>query len=177
MKTIEKSVFLLLVVVSFASCKKDPLYLFDPAQNEMVFGTYKQEMNVAYAEYEDYFNISAESKGGFITPTFIFRFRNVPYEVVGQTIRLDEKSDYTLSFELLGEVSWFTSPEKVCGKIWNWDDQLDQNVATDYPDKSPFSSGWMKFEEDETGLTFTLHGVMRNGYTLRTKLFFPAEEE
>ena len=62
MKTIVKSLFLLLVVVSFTSCKKDPLYLIDPEQNVLVYGMYKQEMNVAYASFDDHFNIAVRMK-------------------------------------------------------------------------------------------------------------------
>lgn len=175
MKTIAKLLFLLLVVASFTSCKKDPLYLIDPEENVLVYGIHKQEMNVAYALFDDHFNIAAESKGGFITPTYVFRFTDVPYEVMGQTIDLNKKSDYTLSFVFLGDVQWFTSPERVCGKIWNWNDELNENEATEYLDESPFSSGWIKFEEDDTGITFTLHGVTKNGYTIRMKLFTPVE--
>lgn len=172
MKTIAKSLFLLIVAVSFSSCKKDPLYLFDPENNVLVYGTYTQEMNVDYDAYEDYFNIAAESKGGFITPSYVFRFRNIPYEVIGQTIDLDKTSDFTLSFKFLNKVEWFTSPEKVCGVIHDYSEG-----TTEYPDNSPFSSGWMKFTEDEEGLTFNFHGVLRNGRTIRMKLFAPAEDE
>lgn len=170
MKTIAKSLFLLLLVASFTACRKDPLYLLDPDDNVLVYGVHKQEMYIDYADFEDYFNIAAESKGGFITPTYIFHFTNIPYEVMGQTIDLAKKSDYTLSFEFLNKVEWFTSPEKVCGVIHD-----SSEGDTEYPDKSPFSSGWMKFTEDDEGLTFTLHGVLRNGYTIRMKLVFTDE--
>lgn len=172
MKTIAKSLFLMLLVASFTACQKDPLYLIDPDDNVLVYGTNTQDMIVDYDDCESYFNLAAESKGGFFGPYFTFRFRKIPYEVMGQTIDLDKTSDFTLSFEFLNKVEWFTSPEKVCGVIHD-----SSEGDTEYLDESPFSSGWMKFTEDNEGLIFTLHGVLRNGYTVRMKLVCPAEAE
>ena len=168
MKTIAKYLFLLLVIASFSSCGKDPLDLPDAEGNCLYFDDHKAEMIVSYSTGENSFSIDAESKGGFFGATYVFRFRHIPYEVMGKTIELDEKSEFTLSFEILRHVQWFTSPERVCGVIL-------EDETTEYKDKSPFKSGQMEFTEDETGLTFTLRGELRNSRTIRMKLVVPEE--
>lgn len=168
MKTIAKHLFLLLVIVSFSSCGKDPLDLPDAEENCLYFDNHKAEMTVSYYTGENAFDIAAESKEGFFGATYVFRFRHIPYEVMGKTIELDKTSEFTLSFEILRHVQWFTSPERVCGVIL-------EDETTEYKDKSPFKNGQMRFTEDETGLTFTLRGELRNGRTIRMKLVVPAE--
>lgn len=173
MKTITRltsMLLLLAVLIPFTSCKKDLLYLCDPDDNVLFYGSYKQEMIVDYAAYTNYFNIAAESKGGFITPMFVFRFKNIPYEVLGKTIDLDKTSDYTLSFEFLNKVKWFTSPERVCGVI---NENGSSEGPTEYRDESPFCSGWIKLTEEGDNVVFVLHGVLKNGYTIRMKLVVP----
>ena len=168
MKTIAKALFFLLVIVSFSSCGKDPLDLPDADENCLFFDNHKAEMVVSYYTGENSFSIDAESKEGFFGATYVFRFRHIPYEVIGKTIDLDKKSEYTLSFEFLRHVQWFTSPERVCGVIL-------EDGTTEYRDNSPFKSGQMKFTEDEMGLTFILCGELRNDRTIRMKLVVPAE--
>lgn len=169
MKTIAKALFLLLVIASFSSCGKDPLGLPDVDENCLYLDNHKAEMIVSYYTGENSFSIDAESKGGFFGATYVFRFRHIPYEVMGKTIELDKTSEFTLSFEILRHVQWFTSPERVCGVI------LEDETA-EYRDKSPFKSGQMEFTEDETGLVFTLRGALRNDRTIRMKLVVPAEK-
>lgn len=168
MKTIAKALFLLLVIASFSSCGKDPLDLPDAEENCLYFDNHKAEMTVSYYTGENAFDIDAESKEGFFGATYVFRFRHIPYEVMGKTIELDKTSEFTLSFEILRHVQWFTSPERVCGVIL-------EDETTEYKDKSPFKNGQMRFTEDETGLTFTLRGELRNGRTIRMKLVVPTE--
>ena len=134
----------------------------------MYFDNHKAEMTVSYYTGENAFDIDAESKEGFFGATYVFRFRHIPYEVMGKTIELDKTSEFTLSFEILRHVQWFTSPERVCGVIL-------EDETTEYKDKSPFKNGQMRFTEDETGLTFTLRGELRNGRTIRMKLVVPTE--
>ena len=169
MKTIVNTLFLLLIVTSFSSCGKDPLDLPDAEENCLYFDNHKAEMNVSYYTGENSFDIDAESKDGFFGATYVFRFRHIPYEVMGKTIELDKTSEFTLSFEILRHVQWFTSPERVCGVIL-------EDETTEYKDKSPFKNGQMRFTEDETGLTFTLCGELRNGRTIRMKLVVPSEK-
>ena len=168
MKTIAKALFLLLVIASFSTCGKDPLDLPDAEENCLYFDNHKAEMTVSYYTGENAFDIDAESKEGFFGATYVFRFRHIPYEVMGKTIELDKTSEFTLSFEILRHVQWFTSPERVCGVIL-------EDETTEYKDKSPFKNGQMRFTEDETGLTFTLRGELRNGRTIRMKLVVPTE--
>ena len=168
MKTIVNTLFLLLIVTSFSSCGKDPLDLPDAEENCFYFDNHKAEMTVSYYTGENAFDIDAESKEGFFGATYVFRFRHIPYEVMGKTIELDKTSEFTLSFEILRHVQWFTSPERVCGVIL-------EDETTEYKDKSPFKNGQMRFTEDETGLTFTLRGELRNGRTIRMKLVVPTE--
>ena len=168
MKNIAKHLFLLLIIVLLSSCGKDPLDLPDAEGNCLYFDDHKAEMIVSYYTGENTFNIDAESKEGFFGATYVFRFRHIPYEVIGKTIELEEKSAFTLSFEILRHVQWFTSPERVCGVIL-------ENETTEYRDKSPFRNGQMEFIEDETGLVFTLRGELRNDRTIRMKLVVPAE--
>ena len=100
----------------------------------------------------------------------LFGFTVSPYEVLGKTIDLTEKSDIPLHFDFGSRVEWFASPDKVYGKIGG-------NTNADYPDESPFERGTMKLTEDETGITFVLRGVLKNGDTFRMKLFAPVEAE
>lgn len=168
MKTIAKALLLLLVITSFSSCGKDPLDLPDIDENCLYLDNHKAEMIVSYSTGENSFSIDAESKEEFFGATYVFRFRHIPYGVIGKTIELDKTLDFTLSFELLRHVQWFTSPERVCGVIL-------EDETTEYRDKSPFKSGQMKFIEDETGFTFTLCGELRNGRTIQMKLDVPTE--
>lgn len=176
MKTIAKSLFTLLFVASMAtltSCSKDPLYLIDPEDNVLVHNLTSYEMECRFSPpFHDNFDIDAVSKLTFIgSPLMSFHFHNIPYDMLGKTIYLTEKSEFTLNFNISYHVEWFSSPEGVCGTIG--DD--DYEHSTSYPDESPFKSGTMCLTEDETGITFVLRGILKNGDTFRMKLFAPVE--
>jgi predicted small lipoprotein YifL len=176
MKTIIKSLFILLVaatLATLASCVKDPLYPIDPDDNVLVHNSASYEMDCRFSPpFHDQYNIDAVSVLTFIgSPLMSFHFHNIPYEMLGQTIDLTEKSEYTLAFNISYHVNWFSSPEGVCGTIGE-----DYENSTSYPDESPFRSGTMTLTEDETGITFVLRGVLKNGDTFRMKLFAPVEE-
>ena len=164
--------FVVAIMATFTSCNKDPLYLFDPEENVLVDNGYPYEMDCRFsAPFHDNFDIVAYSKLTFLgSPLQGFRFYHIPYEMLDREIDLTKTSDLTLSFDFCDDVHWFTSPEKVCGYIGASYDNVQ------YLDESPFKSGTMKLTEDEKGITFTLHGVLKNGNTLRMKLFAPVKE-
>ncbi len=175
MKAIAKSLLMLLIVTSMAtltSCTKDPLYPTEPENNVLVHNGTSYEMDSRFSPpFQDNFDIDAVSKETFFGPLISFHFHNIPYEMLGKTIDLTEKSELTLNFNISYHVEWFSSPEGVCGTIGD-----DYEHSTSYPDSSPFKSGTMCLTEDETGITFVLHGILKSGDTFQMKLFAPVEE-
>ena len=91
--------------------------------------------------------------------------------MLGRTIDLTEPSDLPLHFEFHGRLEWTASPEGVSGYFT----EAGTHVTTEYPDKSPFKSGQMYLEEDETGITFVLRGILQNGKPIRMELFAPTD--
>lgn len=175
MKTTLKTCFLLLVLATLGSCVKDPEYLrhIRVDENELLFNNSRFAMDVRFAPpFYDNYSIKAVSKSEFFGPLVSFKFMNIPYEMLGKTIDLTEKSDLSLSFELTRKVEWTSSPEGVSGVIYD----LVNDKKIEYSDESPFESGKMLLTEDETGITFVLWGVLKNGNPVRMKLFAPAEQ-
>lgn len=175
MKTTLKILLLLLVSATFCSCTKDAEYIqrLDPGDNGLVFNNSHSAMIVKFAPpFEDGYTVRAVSEKEFFGPLWTFYFPNIPYEMLGRTIDLTEKSDLTLSFDFYNQVEWSASPEGVSGVVYN---SLQDKV--EYTDESPFESGKMLLTEDETGITFVLRGVLKNGKLIRMRLFAPASPE
>lgn len=170
----KKIAFMLLVVAfatTLASCEKDPISPVDPDNNVLLYNTGHYNMDCRFSPpFHDNFDIDAVSEESFFGPLISFHFNNIPYEMLGKTIDLTKKSEFTLSFKVSYHVEWFASPEGVYGTIGE-----DYEHSTEYPDESPFKSGTMTLTEDATGITFVLDGKLKNGDSIRMKLFAPVE--
>lgn len=175
MKNILKIMLLLYVLATLGSCVKDPVKRRNiaPKQNEIILNTTNYKMEIyPIQSYQDEFDIVSVSEMDFFGPLMSFHFYDIPVGVLGQTIDLTMKSDYSLSFDFGNRLEWHSSPGGVSGAIAasNMGDQ------TLYSDESPFESGWMEFVEEEDGITFILRGVLKNGTTIRMELFVPVVE-
>ena len=157
------------------SCSSHYLEEADPTpkQNEIILNTtkYKMEINPIQS-YQDEFDIVSVSEMDFFGPLMSFHFYDIPIGVLGQTIDLTTKSDYSLSFDFGNRLEWHASPDGVSGAIA--ESNMGEQIA--YSDESPFESGCMEFIEEEDGITFILRGVLKNGNTIRMELFVEVEE-
>lgn len=174
MKNTLKIILLLLVLATLGSCVKDPVkrHNIAPKQNELIFNAthYKMEINPIQS-YQNEFDIVSVSEMDFFGPLMSFHFYDIPIGVLGQTIDLTTKSDYSLSFDFGNRLEWHSSPDGVGGAI------AASNMAeqTLYSDESPFESGCMEFIEEEDGITFILRGVLKNSNIIRMELFVEVE--
>jgi len=173
MKTTLKIMMLLLVSATLGSCVKDAddMQHLDPGTNNLYFINSHVAMTCQFEPpFEDHYSIVAKS-GGLFGSTYIFRFEDIPYEMLGRVVDLTEKSDLTLHFEFHNRLEWNASPDGVSGSFT----EAGTHIKTEYPDESPFESGKMYLTEDENGITFILRGVLQNGKPIRMELFAPAE--
>ncbi len=145
----------------------------DPGTNNLYFINSHVAMTCQFEPpFEDHYSIVAKS-GGLFGSTYIFRFEDIPYEMLDRVIDLTEKSDLTLHFEFQNRLEWNASPDGVSGSFT----EAGTHIKTEYPpDESPFESGKMYLTEDENGITFILRGVLHNGKPIRMELFAPAEK-
>ena len=174
MKTTLKIMMLLLVSATLGSCVKDAddMQHLDPGTNNLYFINSHVAMTCQFEPpFEDHYFIIAKS-GGLFGSTYIFRFEDIPYEMLGRVVDLTEKSDLTLHFEFHNRLEWNASPDGVSGSFT----EAGTHIKTEYPDESPFESGKMYLTEDENGITFILRGVLQNGKPIRMELFAPAEK-
>lgn len=174
MKTTLKIMLLLLVSATLGSCVKDAddMQHLDPGTNNLYFINSRVTMTCQFEPpFEDHYSIVAKS-GGLFGSTYIFRFEDIPYEMLGRVVDLTEKSDLTLHFEFHNRLEWNASPDGVSGSFT----EAGTHIKTEYPDESPFESGKMYLTEDENGITFILRGVLQNGKPIRMELFAPAEK-
>lgn len=174
MKTTLKIMLLLLVSATLGSCVKDTddMQHLDPGTNNLYFINSRVTMTCQFEPpFEDHYSIVAKS-GGLFGSTYIFRFEDIPYEMLGRVVDLTEKSDLTLHFEFHNRLEWNASPDGVSGSFT----EAGTHIKTEYPDESPFESGKMYLTEDENGITFILRGVLQNGKPIRMELFAPAEK-
>jgi hypothetical protein len=175
MKTTLKIMMLLLVSATLGSCVKDAddMQHLDPGTNNLYFINSHVAMTCQFEPpFEDHYSIVAKS-GGLFGSTYIFRFEDIPYEMLGRVVDLTEKSDLTLHFEFHNRLEWNASPDGVSGSFT----EAGTHIKTEYPpDESPFESGKMYLTEDENGITFILRGVLQNGKPIRMELFAPAEK-
>ena len=174
MKTTLKIMLLLLVSATLGSCVKDAddMQHLDPGTNNLYFINSHVTMTCQFEPpFEDHYSIVAKS-GGLFGSTYIFRFEDIPYEMLGRVVDLTEKSDLTLHFEFHNRLEWNASPDGVSGSFT----EAGTHIKTEYPDESPFESGKMYLTEDENGITFILRGVLQNGKPIRMELFAPAEK-
>ena len=175
MKTTLKTMLLLLVSAMLGSCVKnaDDLQYIDPGTNNLYFINSHVSMTCHFEPpFEDHYSIVANS-GGLFGSTYIFRFEDIPYEMLGRVVDLTEKSDLTLHFEFARRIEWTSSPEGVSGSYYD----IKNEIKTEYRDESPFESGKMYLTEDENGITFILRGVLQNGEPIRMELFAPTSPE
>ena len=166
MKTTLKIMMLLLVSATLGSCVKDTDHMqyLDPGTNKLYFINSHVTMTCHFTPpFEDHYDIVANS-GGLFGSTYIFRFYDIPYEMLGRVIDLTEKSDLALHFEFHNRIEWTSSPEGVSGYYYD----VATQIKTEYPDESPFT-------EDESGITFILRGVLQNGKPIRMELYAPVE--
>lgn len=174
MKTTLKIMMLLLVSATLGSCVKDAddMQHLDPGTNNLYFINSHVAMTCQFEPpFEDHYSIVAKS-GGLFGSTYIFRFEDIPYEMLGRVVDLTEKSDLTLHFEFHNRLEWNASPDGVSGSFT----EAGTHIKTEYPEESPFESGKMYLTEDENGITFILRGVLQNGKPIRMELFAPAEK-
>ena len=174
MKTTLKIMMLLLVSATLGSCVKDAddMQHLDPGTNNLYFINSHVAMTCQFEPpFEDHYSIVAKS-GGLFGSTYIFRFEDIPYEMLGRVVDLTEKSDLTLHFEFHNRLEWNASPDGVSGSFT----EAGTHIKTEYPDESPFESGKMYLTEDKNGITFILRGVLQNGKPIRMELFAPAEK-
>ena len=174
MKTTLKIMLLLFVSATLGSCVKDAdnMQYLDPGTNNLYFINSHVAMTCQFEPpFEDHYSIVAKS-GGLFGSTYIFRFEDIPYEMLGRVVDLTEKSDLTLHFEFHNRLEWNASPDGVSGYFT----EAGTHIKTEYPDESPFESGKMYLTEDENGITFILRGVLQNGKPIRMELFAPAEK-
>lgn len=175
MKNTLKTMLLLLVLATLGSCVKEPVKRRNiaPKQNEIILNTtkYKMEINPIQS-YQDEFDIVSVSEMDFFGPLMSFHFYDIPIGVLGQTIDLTTKSDYSLSFDFGNRLEWHSSPDGVSGAIA----ESNMGEQTLYPDESPFESGCMEFIEEEDGITFILRGVLKNSNIIRMELFVEVEK-
>lgn len=175
MKTTLKIMLLLVMAATFGSCVKDAelIQYLDPGINKLYFVNSRVDMTCYFKPpFEDQYTIHAYSGEFLFSHNYRFRFENIPYELLGRTVDLTEKSDIPLHFEFQGRLEWTSSPDGVSGYFYD----LVNNTETNYPDQSPFKSGKMYLNEDENGITFVLRGVLHNGKPIRMELFAPVEE-
>ena len=173
MKTTLKIMMLLLVSATLGSCVKDAddMQHLDPGTNNLYFINSHVAMTCQFEPpFEDHYSIVAKS-GGLFGSTYIFRFEDIPYEMLDRVIDLTEKSDLTLHFEFQNRLEWNASPDGVSGSFT----EAGTQIKTEYPNESPFESGKIYLTEDENGITFILRGVLHNGKPIRMELFAPAE--
>ena len=173
MKTTLKIMMLLLVSATLGSCVKDAddMQHLDPGTNNLYFINSHVAMTCQFEPpFEDHYSIVAKS-GGLFGSTYIFRFEDIPYEMLDRVIDLTEKSDLTLHFEFQNRLEWNASPDGVSGSFT----ESGTQIQTEYPNESPFESGKIYLTEDENGITFILRGVLHNGKPIRMELFAPAE--
>ena len=174
MKNTLKIMMLLLVSVTLGSCVKDAddMQYLDPGTNKLYFINSHVTMTCQFEPpFEDHYSIVAKS-GGLFGSTYIFRFEDIPYEMLGRVVDLTEKSDLTLHFEFHNRLEWNASPDGVSGSFT----EAGTHIKTEYPDESPFESGKMYLTEDENGITFILRGVLQNGKPIRMELFAPVQQ-
>ena len=175
MKNTLKIMLLLLALTALGACVKEPVKRRNiaPKQNELILNTTCYKMRITPIEsLQNEFDIVSVSEMEFFGPLMSFHFYDIPIGVLGLTIDLTTKSDYSLSFDFGNRLEWHSSPDGVSGAI------AESNMAeqTLYPDESPFESGCMEFIEEEDGITFILRGVLKNGNTIRMELFVEVEE-
>lgn len=175
MRNTLKTIMLLVMTATLGSCVKDAekLQHLDPGTNHLYFINSRVSMTCYVGPaFQGRYDLRAFSDGLFGS-TYRFQFYDIPNEIVGRTIDLTEPSDIPLHFEFQGRLEWTASPDGVSGSFT----EAGTQITTEYPDKSPFKSGQMYFEVDETGFTFVLRGVLQNGKPIRMELFAPVDWE